>query len=123
MATAPEKPRNLRACLLCSIVLPYNDFHRSGCPNCEELLTLRLSHDNIQELTSQVFEGLITLHDPQTSWVAKWQRLDNYKPGIYATKVVGRLPSDIVDGLEEQNVKYVPRDGSANGAEDLAALG
>jgi transcription elongation factor SPT4 len=117
-----EKPRNLRSCLLCSVVLPYNDFYSKGCPNCEDLLTLRLSNDNILEMTSQVFEGLITLHDPSTSWVAKWQRLSEYKPGIYATKVVGRLPDDIVSGLEEQNVKYVPRDGSANGADDLANM-
>lgn len=112
-----EKPRNLRACLLCSIVLSYNEFHNKGCPNCEELLLLRLSPENILELTSQVFEGLITLHNPQTSWVAKWQRLSEYKAGIYATKVVGRLPDDIVQGLEDQGVRYVPRDGSGGEAE------
>lgn len=112
-----EKPRNLRACLLCSVVLPFSEFHGKGCPNCETLLTLRLSNDNIMELTSQVFEGLITLHDPATSWVAKWQRLSEYKPGIYATKVVGRLPEDIVQGLEDQGVRYMPRDGSGAEAE------
>ena len=43
----------------------------------------------MQECTSQVYEGLITLADPKSSWVAKWQRLDAYVPGVYAVKVVG----------------------------------
>ncbi|ETN40445.1 uncharacterized protein HMPREF1541_04722 [Cyphellophora europaea CBS 101466] len=115
---AAERPRNLRACLLCSVVLSYNSFSLSGCPNCEDVLALKNAPDSIAEMTSQVFEGLITLHDPATSWVAKWQRLSGYKPGIYATKVVGRLPDDIVQGLEDQGVRYVPRDGSG-GEEEM----
>ena len=26
------------------------------------------------------------------SWVARWQRLDNLKPGVYAMEVTGELP-------------------------------
>ena len=103
--------RHTRACLLCSIVLPTTKFQSEGCPNCEELLQLRNQPDAIQEMTSQVFEGLITLHDPATSWVAKWQRLSGYVPGIYATKVVGRLPADVAEGLVQEGVTYIPRDG------------
>jgi len=47
------------------------------------------SSEAVQECTSQVFEGLITLADPTSSWVAKWQRLESYIPGVYAVKVVG----------------------------------
>ncbi len=47
------------------------------------------SNDAIQDCTSQVFDGLITLADPVSSWVAKWQRLEGYVPGVYAVKVVG----------------------------------
>jgi len=107
-----------RACLLCSLVQTYNSFLKDGCPNCEALLQLRNSPDTISEMTSQVFEGLITLQDPSTSWVAKWQRLTNYVPGIYATKVVGRLPEDVVQSLEDMGVRYVPRDGSG-GEEEM----
>ena len=64
-----------------------------GCPNCEEYLNLRGSSDAINDCCSQVFEGLITLVDPQTSWVAKWQRLQGYVPGTYAVKVVGIVSS------------------------------
>ena len=68
--------------------------------------------------------------DPQTSWVAKWQRLQGYVPGTYAVKVVGivsarnygslghwltelqKLPEDIIQTIEDNGVKYIPRDGS-----------
>lgn len=64
---------------------------RDGCPNCENVLQLRGNNDAIQECTSQVFEGLISVRDPTASWVARWQRLDNYVPGTYATKVTGTV--------------------------------
>jgi len=67
----------------------------------------------VSECTSQVFEGLLTLADPTTSWVAKWQRLSNYVPGVYAVKVVGTLPEGLLGVLQDNGIKYVPRDGSA----------
>ncbi|OKO99927.1 Transcription elongation factor spt4 [Penicillium subrubescens] len=85
---------------------------RDGCPNCENVLQLRGNNDAIQECTSQVFEGLISVRDPAASWVARWQRLDNYVAGTYATKVTGSLPEYIISSLEDSGVKYVPRDGS-----------
>lgn len=51
------------------------------------------SSDAVNECTSSVFEGLITLADPSTSWVAKWQRLEGYVPGTYAVKVTGIVSS------------------------------
>ena len=29
--------------------------------------------------------------DTSQSWVARWQRLDGYVPGVYAVKVVGMV--------------------------------
>ncbi|RMZ91218.1 hypothetical protein DV736_g1538, partial [Chaetothyriales sp. CBS 134916] len=114
-------PRNQRACMLCSIVLPQSAFMREGCPNCEEHLQLAGSADNVQELTSQVFEGTIALANPRSSWVAKWQRLGEYVPGIYAIKVVGKLPDEIIASLEDAGIRHVPRDGSGGDAEMGAA--
>ena len=68
---------------------------REGCPNCESTLQLRGNNDAIQECTSQVFEGLIAVRDPAASWVARWQRLDNYVPGTYATKVTGTVSAQL----------------------------
>lgn len=82
---------------------------REGCPNCEDFLHLQGSMEAIIDCTSQVFEGLITLADPSKSWVAKWQRLDGYVRGVYATKVNGQLPEEIVSTMEEEaRVKYIP---------------
>lgn len=68
---------------------------RDGCPNCESTLQLRGNNDAVQECTSQVFEGVIAVRDPASSWVAKWQRLDNYVPGTYATKVTGAVSNTL----------------------------
>ncbi|KAB8300234.1 hypothetical protein EYC80_000447 [Monilinia laxa] len=115
---APNQQRNLRACMVCSIVMTQNRFMREGCPNCEDFLHLQGSMEAIIDCTSQVFEGLITLADPSKSWVAKWQRLDGYVRGVYATKVNGQLPEEIVSTMEEEaRVKYIPRDGSATEAD------
>ena len=73
--------------------------------------------DAIIDCTSQVFEGLITLSDPQRSWVAKWQRLDGYVKGVYATKVSGQLPDEVIGAMEEAGMRYIPRDGSATDAD------
>jgi transcription elongation factor SPT4 len=65
--------------------------------------------DGIIDCTSQVFEGLITLADPAKSWVAKWQRLDGYVKGVYATKVSGQLPDEIVATIEDEGrIRYIP---------------
>ncbi|GAB7352893.1 hypothetical protein MBLNU459_g3487t1 [Dothideomycetes sp. NU459] len=109
---APSQHRSLRACMVCSIVMPATKFRREGCPNCEEFLELANHEDAIAECTSQVFEGLITLSDPASSWVARWQRLDTYSPGVYAVKVTGILPEEVISTVEAAGVKYIPRDGS-----------
>lgn len=84
-------------------------FRDEGCPNCEEFLHLAGSQDQIESCTSQVFEGLITLADPSKSWVAKWQRLDGYVPGVYAIKVSGQLPDEIRSALEDEyRIQYIP---------------
>lgn len=88
--------RSLRACLVCSFVQTGSKFNSEGCPNCEEFLEMRGSNDAVLECTSQVFEGMMTLNNTHSktgesrgSWVARWQRLDGYQPGVYAVKVVG----------------------------------
>ena len=45
MATAAipstTKSKQLRACLLCSVIQSFQDFRKYGCPNCEEILQVR----------------------------------------------------------------------------------
>jgi transcription elongation factor SPT4 len=106
---APARQRLLRACMVCSIVMTSQRFLREGCPNCEDVLQLKHSQDQIDSCTSQVFEGVIALRDPTTSWIAKWQRLDGYVAGTYAIKVAGVLPDEVRAMLEEEyNMTYIP---------------
>ncbi|MCJ1275594.1 Transcription elongation factor SPT4 [Puttea exsequens] len=106
--------RNMRACMVCSIVQTNARFLHDGCPNCEAFLGYINSQDVINECTSQVFEGLITLTSPTTSWVARWQRLDGYVSGIYAVKVQGTLTDEVRQAVEDAGVRYIPRDGTGD---------
>ena len=116
--------------MVCSIVQAGTKFVSSGCPNCDEFLEMRHSADVVQDCTSAVFEGMISMADPATSWVAKWQRLEGYAPGTYAVKVEGvvslldgnhvmrranlpQLPDDYISAAENAGVRYIPRDGTA----------
>jgi hypothetical protein len=38
------RSKALRACLLCSIVQAPQEFRRTGCPNCEEVMQVRYYH-------------------------------------------------------------------------------
>ncbi|PUU83339.1 Spt4/RpoE2 zinc finger-domain-containing protein [Tuber borchii] len=109
---APGQYRHLRACMVCSVVQTQQKFIKDGCPNCEDYLNFRGQPDFVDDCTSPVFEGLITLRDPKNSWVAKWQRLDGYRKGVYAVKVSGNLPVEASEMLAAHNIEYRPRDGS-----------
>jgi transcription elongation factor SPT4 len=108
----PNQQRNMRACMVCSIVRTQQQFLTQGCPNCEEFLELTGNPEQINDCTSQVFEGLITVADTSKSWVARYQRLEGYQPGVYACQVEGILPDDIIGLIESAGINYVPRDGS-----------
>jgi transcription elongation factor SPT4 len=47
--------------------------------------------------------------------------LTEYVQGIYAVKVVGTLPNEIIGALEDNGIKYVPRDGSGMDEDSIAA--
>lgn len=53
------------------------------------------SQDRVAECTTSNFDGMISMLRPEESWVAKWQRIEKRLPGLYAVKVVGRLPEGI----------------------------
>ncbi|KAJ4362102.1 transcription elongation factor spt4 [Ascochyta clinopodiicola] len=108
----PNQQRNLRACMVCSVVRTQAQFLSGGCPNCEDILELIGNPENVTDCTSAVFEGLITVADTSKSWVARYQRLEGYVPGVYATQVEGILPEEMVSAIEAAGINYVPRDGS-----------
>jgi len=79
-AMSRRSNRDLRACILCSIVLPMKEFADNGCPNCQDLFT------NVHDGTTSNWEGAVALINPTESWVSKWQGLTNYVPGCYAVR-------------------------------------
>ncbi|KAJ3096549.1 transcription elongation factor spt4 [Phlyctochytrium planicorne] len=105
--------KSWRACLNCGMIKTKEQFRRDGCDNCEEILQLKGSSAHVQECTSTQFEGVIALMTPPGSWVAKWQRCDKFQKGLYAMRISGRLPEDVIEDMREKGFTYRPRDGSA----------
>ncbi|KAJ7229091.1 transcription elongation factor SPT4 [Mycena pura] len=102
--------KQLRACLLCSLIQHPLEFRKHGCPNCEELMQMKNSADRVTQCTTTSFDGLIAVIDPEKSWVAKWQRTSKYVRGLYAIRVRGRVPEDVEHELENRGIRYRPRD-------------
>ena len=91
MEAIPRDLRNLRACLLCSLVKSFDQFELDGCDNCDRVLQMRRDRDKVlfflpsscptlllpqvYECTSSNFDGMVALMQPQDSWVAKWLKI------------------------------------------------
>ena len=69
--SVPKDLRQLRACLVCSLIKSFDQFERDGCDNCESVLTLRRNRDNVYDCTSANFEGMIASCKPEDSWVCR----------------------------------------------------
>ncbi|XP_026636663.1 transcription elongation factor SPT4 isoform X1 [Microtus ochrogaster] len=135
LETVPKDLRHLRACLLCSLVKTIDQFEYDGCDNCEAYLQMKGNREMVYDCTSSSFDGLlsrgygllracssgrlrltefpsriIAMMSPEDSWVSKWQRVSNFKPGVYAVSVTGRLPQGIVRELKSRGVAYKSRD-------------
>ncbi|KAF0480377.1 transcription initiation factor Spt4 [Gigaspora rosea] len=114
MASVPHNTRQLRACLVCSLVKNTEQFRKEGCENCEPFLQFKRHPERVQECTSTNFDGLIALMKPDDSWVARYKKIENYACGIYAVGVQGRIPELVEDEMAQRNIPYIPRDGSQN---------
>ncbi|GAB6030312.1 transcription elongation factor spt4 [Chamberlinius hualienensis] len=108
----PRDLRNLRACLLCSMIKTFDQFEMDGCDNCEEYLSMKNNRDLVYDYTSSNFDGMIAATNPEESWVCKWQRINGYARGMYAISVYGRLPAPIIRDLKARGVHYRSRDTS-----------
>jgi len=108
--TIPKDLRNLRACLLCSLIKSFDQFQKNGCDNCDVFLQMKGNPDSVYENTSANFDGMIAMMNPQQSWVAKWQRIGSLNPGMYAVSVSGKLQPALVRELKSQGIHYKSRD-------------
>lgn len=100
----PRDFHNLRACLLCHLIKHADQFEKTGCENCNGVLSLRQHREMISSCTTANFSGMIALCQPDDSWVARWQRISRKARGMYAIDVSGKLPPNIVAELKSMGV-------------------
>jgi len=74
------------------------------------ILEMKGSPDRIGACTTAYFDGIVSVIDPEASWVARWQRTSKYVRGMYAVRVKGRIPDDVEAELESRGIKYRSRD-------------
>merc|ERR1712110_1338952 len=110
--TVPKDLRQLRACLSCSLVKTFDQWENDGCENCDVFLHMKNNRDNVYDMTSSNFDGMVASMKPDDSWVCKWQRITKFKPGVYAISVSGRLPQDIIRQMQRGGAAYRSRDTS-----------
>ena len=69
------------------------------------------SPEAIAECTSANYQGVVSVmaadasREQRRSWVARWQRINTYVPGVYAVQVVGELPEWVVAEMAEKGIK------------------
>jgi transcription elongation factor SPT4 len=103
-AEIPNDAKGLRACLRCSLVKTFSQFLDNGCENCE-FLGMVGDADRTHECTTAFYEGTMAIMAP--GWVAQWQRVANFMPGMYAIAMNGTLPDDMVELCESYNYEIL----------------
>lgn len=106
-------PKKYRTCINCSYLNTPTYFKENGCLNCKILSSGR-ENDFYLDCTSNKYKGMVAMFDPEKSWVAKWQRINDKKPGLYSLTVEGVLPDDYINVLYDSGKKYYQRDNSFN---------
>lgn len=57
----PRDLRNLRACLLCSMIKSVEQFELDGCDNCERYLGMKGDEEKVSECTRLIIQLLIKI--------------------------------------------------------------
>mmetsp|Transcript_17961 Transcript_17961/g.35370 ORF Transcript_17961/g.35370 Transcript_17961/m.35370 type:complete len:131 (-) Transcript_17961:233-625(-) len=97
----PTEMKGLRACIVCMLVKTTDQFYEHGCPNCTFLdWEVR---EIVEGATTKSYEGLVAMMQPKESWVAKWQRIDRFIPGMYAIKVNEEASDEVQEICRSQN--------------------
>jgi len=106
-ANAPDKLQGLRACIPCLLVKTYKQFMEEGCENCSRAFDMRDNPEKIAGCTTVQFEGLMAMTVPEKSWVARWQFVPQFIPGIYALKVKGEVSEETAHELQDAGLPNV----------------
>ena len=76
--------------------------HATDCP----FLEMEDDPEKSNACTTAFFEGQAAVMDPRESWVAKWLRVDNYLPGVYAITVTGQFEREVEEELENRGCRW-----------------
>lgn len=104
-ASVPNNMRAVRACKRCGLLKTPEQFYDEGCENCP-FLDMADNMERVNSCTTAFFEGQCAVMDPRESWAAKWIRVDNCLPGVYAITVTGFLDRDIEEDLENRGIRW-----------------
>ena len=67
---------------------------------------MRDDADKCNNYTSAFYEGACGVMTPNESWAAKWLRIDQYLPGVYALSVTGQFDRDTEEELENRGIRW-----------------
>lgn len=104
-ASVPLNLKTIRACKRCGLLKTQGQFYDEGCENCP-FLEMTDNMERVNSCTTAFFEGTAAVMDPGESWAAKWIRVDNYLPGVYAITVTGQLDRDVEEELENRGIRW-----------------
>ena len=88
------KDKDLRACTSCNLILSYRQWssQKLSCPNCREIRG--------EQGTTRYFTGMVSLMMVTKSWVAKYNKMKDRKPGVYAIRI---MQEDYYDELDAED--------------------
>ncbi|NXI56138.1 SPT4B factor, partial [Chloroceryle aenea] len=88
-----------------------DQFEYDGCDNCDAYLQMKGNREMVYDCTSSSFDGgPFSSANRSLGQRELWQGSSNFKPGVYAVSVTGRLPQGIVRELKSRGVAYKSRD-------------
>ena len=97
--SVPDSLKGLRCCFSCLLIKSTEQFANEGCENCRFL-----PEGEYRRFTTPFYQGCVALMQPKQSWVARWQKVQNFIPGCYAVKVAADIPDEVDELCAEAGV-------------------